>query len=215
MHCARCPVFPASFLHGGKKDLYLSTSSLHGGRRAYICPPFCGRANKQDHCLILWSVRLLYHTGLLQDFIFEQPRNRKKVLPSQHLLPNIPEKQTSSYSCRGFECRKIHRNLSKKNRKKCCLGNICCQVCQKTNQLKSVQGYGKHKTHKIFVSPKKRKRKKVLPWQHLLPGVAEKLISSSLCRGMESKEPIKIFYKSMKQKKCCHGNTCCQASLEN
>ena len=41
---------------------------------------------------------------------------------------------------------------------------------------------------KIF---KPKKHKKVLPWQHLLPGVAEKLVRSSLCRGMESKEPIK------------------------
>ena len=48
---------------------------------------------------------------------------------------------------------------------------------------------------KIFVS-----QKKVLPWQHLLPGVAEKLISCSLCRGMESKEPIKIFVSQKKEK---------------
>ena len=54
---------------------------------------------------------------------------------------------------------------------------------------------------KIF---KPKKHKKVLPWQHLLPGVAEKLIGSSLCGGMENQEPIKIFV-SQKQKKCCHG----------
>ena len=46
--------------------------------RTYICPPVCGTANKQDHCLILWSVRSLYHRGLLQDFLYPQPRNRKK-----------------------------------------------------------------------------------------------------------------------------------------
>ena len=40
----------------------------------------------------------------------------------------------------------------------------------------------------------------MLPWQHLLLGVAEKLISSSLCRGMESKEPIKIFASQKKKK---------------
>ena len=43
----------------------------------------------------------------------------------------------------------------------------------------------------IFVSP--INKKKVLPWQHLLPGVGEKLISSNLLRGMESKGAIKIF----------------------
>ena len=61
-------------------------------RRTYICPLFCGTANEQDHCLILWSVRSLYHTGLLQDFLYPQPRNRKKVLPWRHLLSDITEK---------------------------------------------------------------------------------------------------------------------------
>ena len=102
---------------------------------------------------------------------------------------------------------KIHRNKSQRNRKKkCCHGNTCCQVCRKSNPPQSVQGYGKQRTHKIFISP--RNRKKVLPWQHLLPGVAEKLISCSLCRGMESKESIKIFTSPRNKKKCCHGNTC-------
>ena len=76
--CKMGPVLSASSLHGGKKDLYLSTSSLHWEIRTNICPPFCGRANKQDHCLILWSVRSLYHSGLLQDLLYPQPRNRKK-----------------------------------------------------------------------------------------------------------------------------------------
>ena len=47
----------------------------------------------------------------------------------------------------------------------------------------------------------KSKKEKVLPWQHLLPGFAEKLISSSLCRDMESKEPIKIFISPRNKKK--------------
>ena len=37
--------------------------------------------------------------------------------------------------------------------------------------------------------------------QHLLPGVAKKLIGSSLCKSMESKDPIKIFMSPKKQKK--------------
>ena len=41
----------------------------------------------------------------------------------------------------------------------------------------------------------------MLPWQHLLPGVAEKLISSNLCRGMENEEPIKIFVSAKKKKR--------------
>ena len=40
----------------------------------------------------------------------------------------------------------------------------------------------------------KRNRKKVLPWQHLLLGSVEKLVSSSLCWGLECKEePTKVF----------------------
>ena len=94
------------------------------------------------------------------------------------------------------------------------MATLVTRCCRKTNQLQSVQGYGKQRTHKNICKSKKEKsvamQKKVLPWQHLLPGVAEKLISCSLCRGMESKEPIKIFRSPRNPKKCCHGNTCCQ-----
>ena len=94
--------------------------------------------------------------------------------------------------------------------KKCCHGNTCCQMLPKNQSAPICVGYGKQRTHKNICMSKKKK-KKVLPWQHLLPGVAEKLISCSLCRGMESKEPTKIFTSPRnKQKKCCHGNTCCQ-----
>ena len=82
------------------------------------------------------------------------------------------------------------------------------RCCRKTNQLKSMQGFGMQRYPRKNFKPKKHK--KVLPWQHLLPGVAEKLISSNLCSGTESKEPIKIFTSPRNEKKCCHGNTCCQ-----
>ena len=63
-----------------------------------------------------------------------------------------------------------------------------------------MQGFGTQRTHKTIYNS--RKQKKVMPWEQLLPGVAEKLISSTLSRGMERKEPIKIFiYNSKKQKK--------------
>ena len=80
------------------------------------------------------------------------------------------------------------------------MATLIVRCCRKTNQLKSVQGFGIQRTlRKIFLSP--RNRKKVLPQQHLLPGVAKKLTSASLCRGMESKEPIKIFINNCKSKK--------------
>ena len=59
------------------------------------------------------------------------------------------------------------------------------------------------RTHQIIYKIKEQ----VLPWQHLLPGSVENLVSSNLCwglesRGMECKEPTKIFiYGSKKQKK--------------
>ena len=77
------------------------------------------------------------------------------------------------------------------------MATLVASCCQKTNQLESVRGMKNKEPIKIFVSQKK---KKVLPWQHLLPGIAEKLISRSLCRGMENKEPIKIFTSSRNQK---------------
>ena len=84
------------------------------------------------------------------------------------------------------------------------MATLVARCCRKANPLQSVQGYGKQRTHKNICKSKKRKKR------CLLPGVAEKLISFSLCRGMESKEPIKIFTSPRNPKKCCHGNTCCQ-----
>ena len=75
---------------------------------------------------------------------------------------------------------------------------LVTRCCRKTNQLKSMQGFGMQRyLRKIF---KPKKHKKVLPWQHL-SGVAEKLISSNLCRGIESKEPIKIFTSPRNKKR--------------
>ena len=93
----------------------------------YIWLPFCGTANEQDHCLILWSVRSLYPTGVLQDFLHPPPRNRKKVLSWQHLLPGIAEESITSSPCRGLECKEPTKIfLSPRNRKKgpqWCSGN--------------------------------------------------------------------------------------------
>ena len=89
------------------------------------------------------------------------------------------------------------------------MATLVARCCRKTNQLSQCKDLEcKDTREKNFFKPKKQK--KVLPWQHLLPGVSEKLISSNLCSGMESKEPIKIFTSPRNEKKCCHGNTCCQ-----
>ena len=51
------------------------------------------------------------------------------------------------------------------------------------------------------------KQKKVLPSQHLLPGIAEKLITSYLYRGLECKDPTKMCISPRNRQKCYHGNT--------
>ena len=55
------------------------------------------------------------------------------------------------------------------------MATLVARCCRKTNQLKSMQGFGMQRYPRKIFKPKKHK--KVLPWQHLLPGVAEKLIS--------------------------------------
>ena len=100
-------------------------------RRTYICPPFCWRANKQDYCLILWCVRLLYHTSLLQDILYPQPRNRKKCL-WQHLLPDIAEKLTSPYSCKGLECKK-YTEIEVQEKKSVAMATLVARCCRKAN----------------------------------------------------------------------------------
>ena len=80
MHCARWVLscLPPLFIEERRTYMYICSPPLFmEERRTYICPPLCGTVNEQDHCLILWSVRSLYHTGLLQDFLYPQPRNKK------------------------------------------------------------------------------------------------------------------------------------------
>ena len=80
--------------------------------------------------------------------LFISPRNRRKVLPWQHLLPGIVEKLVSSNPCRGLECKeptKMFTYRSKKNIK-------CCH------------GVWNSKNHKKIFKPKKHE--KVLPSTH-------------------------------------------------
>ena len=115
--------------------------------------------------------------------LFTSPRNKKSVAMAT-LVARFAEKLISCSLCRGMESKEpIKIFTSPRNKKKCCHGNTCCQVCRRTNQLQSVQGYGKQRTHKNIY--KSKKQKKVLPWQHLLPVIVIKLISSNPCRGLE------------------------------
>ena len=57
------------------------------------------------------------------------------------------------------------------------------------------------RTHKNIYIWVQQTEEKCLPWQHLLLGIAEKLISSNLCRVMECKEAIKLFISSRNRRK--------------
>ena len=76
------------------------------------------------------------------------------------------------------------------------MATLVTRCCRKTNQLQSVQSMENKEHIKIFVSHKKKK--KVLPWQHLLLGVAEKLQS---VQGYGKQRTHKNIYKSKKQTK--------------
>ena len=185
MHCARWGLSCLPPLFMGERRTYICPPPLFiEERRTYICPPFCERANEQDHCLILWSVRSLYHTGLLQDFLYPQPRNKKKCSHGNTCC-QILLKPNQLLFMQGFAMQRIHKNISPRNRTE--QATLVARCCWQTNQLQSVQGYGKQRTHKNTC--KSKKQKKVLPWQHLLPGIVEKLISSNPSMGLECKEP--------------------------
>ena len=122
------------------------------------------------------------------------------MLPWQHLLPGVTEKLISWNQCKGLECKDAREKFFSPR-------NIVARCCRKANQLQSVQGYGKQRTHKIFISPRNRKK---CCHGNLLPGVAEKLISWNQCKDLECKDTREKFLSPRNIKKCCHGNTCCQ-----
>ena len=82
------------------------------------------------------------------------------------LVARCYRKTNQLQSVRGMENKEpIKIFVSQKKEKSVAIA----RCCRKANQLQSVQWYGKQRTHKNIY--KSKKRKKVLPWQHLLPGV--------------------------------------------
>ena len=63
----------------------------------------------------------------------------------------------------------------------------------KTNQLQSVQGYGKQRTHKNICSSKKQKSVGMATLVARCCKKTNQLQSAQGVGGMESKEPINIF----------------------
>ena len=127
--CKMGPVLSASTLHW-KRRMYICSPLFMEERRTYICSPFCGTANEQDHCLILWRVRSLYYTGLLQDFLYPQPRNRKKCYHNNTCCQILLKSQPAPIDAGVLNAKNPQKYKSKKQ-KKCCHGNTCCQVLSK------------------------------------------------------------------------------------
>ena len=75
---------------------------------------------------------------------------------------------------------------------------IVARYYRKSNQLQSVQGYGMHRPHKNICKSKKQKESDAVAT--LVASYCRKLISSIPCRGMECKEPIKLFISSRNKK---------------
>ena len=97
------------------------------------------------------------------------PRNIKKCCHGNTCC-QVCRKTNQFQSVQGYEKQRTHKNICKsKKRKSVALATLVARCCRKTNQLQSVQGYGKQRTHKNIY--KSKKHKKVLPWQHLLPGL--------------------------------------------
>ena len=80
----------------------------------------------------------------------------------------------------------------KKEEKSVAMATLVARCCRKANQLQSVQGYGKQRAQKNIYKSKKKKQKSVAVATRVAR-FAKKLIRSSLCRGTESKEPIKYL----------------------
>ena len=72
---------------------------------------------------------------------------------------------------------------------------IVDRYCKKSNQIQSVQGY---EIHKYICKSKKQKESDAVAT--FVASYCGKLISSNPCRGMECKEPIKLFRSSRNKK---------------
>ena len=65
------------------------------------------------------------------------------------------------------------------------MATLVARYCRKANQLQSVQGYEKQRTHKNIHESKKEEK--------VLPGIVEKLIRSNPCRGWSVKNSENDF----------------------
>ena len=88
MHCATWVLSCLSLLFMEERSNYL------------YCSRFYETANERDHCLILCSVRLLNPSDL-QEFLYPQLRNRKKLVPWQQ-LPGAAKKTNQFLPMQGY-----------------------------------------------------------------------------------------------------------------
>ena len=104
-----------------------------------------------------------------------KPKKQKESDAMATLVASYCRKLISSNLHRGMECKELIKLfISSRNKKKSvAMATLVAIYCQKTSQLPSMQRFGMQRTHKKYLYIGKRNRKKVLPWQHLLPGIVE------------------------------------------
>ena len=97
--------------------------------RTAICLPFCGTAN--EHCLILWSVRSLYHTGFFRTFYMHNRETEKNCFHGNTSCLILLKKLTSSYSCSGLECKKSTGIKVKETEKNVAMATLVARFAEK------------------------------------------------------------------------------------
>ena len=122
------------------------------------------------------------------------------MLPWQHLLPGVAEKLISCSLCRGMESKEpIKIFTSPRNKKSVAMATLVTRCCRKTNQLKSMQGFGMQRyLRKIF---KPKKHKKSVAMGTLVARCCRKTNQLQSVQGYRKQRTHKNIYKSKKQKK--------------
>ena len=130
-------------------------------------------------------------------------RNRKSVAMAT-LVARYCRKNNQLQAVQSYGMQSTHQIIYKfkKQKKSVAMPTLVARYCQKTSQLQSVQWFGMQRSHKnVYILV--QEKDKVLPWQNLLPGIAEKVISSNQYTGLECKEPTKRFLNPRNMRKCC------------
>ena len=105
------------------------------------------------------------------------------------LVAKYCSKSDQLKNVQGLECNAFKKLRVKETEKKSvAMATLVARYCHKAYQLKSLQEFQIQSTDKNI----KPANRKVLPWQHLLPGTAKKIISSNQCKVSNANNPEKF-----------------------